>query len=44
MGKKRKKEKMEAPGTMVLAIVFLSWFILVYFVQWAALRGNWFVN
>ena len=34
-------EKMEAPGSFVLAIVFLIWFIIIYFVQWAALSDSW---
>ncbi|MDH5655005.1 MAG: hypothetical protein OEZ34_03800 [Spirochaetia bacterium] len=37
-------EKMEAPGSLVLAIIFLVWFVVVYATQWAALTKNWFVN
>ena len=38
------KEKMETPGSFVLAIIFLIWFVVVYFTQWFALTKNWFVN
>lgn len=37
------KEKMEAPGSFVLGMIFLAWFVVVYFVQWAALSRNWIV-
>ncbi len=33
--------KMHAPGTFVLALIFLLWFIVIYFVQWFALWDNW---
>ena len=35
--------KIHAPGSLVLALIFLGWFILVYFVQWTALWKNWLV-
>ena len=36
-------EKMHAPGSFVLGVIFLAWFVLVYFTQWAALWKNWIV-
>lgn len=35
--------KMHAPGSFVLALIFLGWFAAAYFVQWAALAKNWIV-
>ena len=29
------------PGTMTLGIIFLLWFVLIYFVHWFVLWGNW---
>jgi hypothetical protein len=37
------KEKMHAPGSFVLALIFLAWFMVVYFTQWLALSKNWTV-
>jgi hypothetical protein len=37
------KEKMHAPGSFVLALIFLAWFAVVYFTQWIALSKNWVV-
>jgi len=37
------KEKMHAPGSFVLALIFLAWFAIVYFTQWLALSKNWTV-
>lgn len=37
------KEKMHAPGSFVLALIFLAWFAVVYFTQWIALSKNWIV-
>ncbi len=37
------KEKMHAPGSFVLGLIFLVWFIVAYFTQWAALARNWIV-
>jgi hypothetical protein len=37
------KEKMHAPGSFVLALIFLAWFAIVYFTQWIALSKNWVV-
>lgn len=37
------KEKMHAPGSFVLALIFLAWFAIVYFTQWIALSKNWIV-
>ena len=37
------KEKMHAPGSFVLALIFFAWFVVVYFFQWAALAKNWIV-
>ncbi len=34
----------EAPGTFVLAIVFLIFFILFYFLNWKWLAGIWHVG
>jgi len=39
----KEKEKMHTPGSFVLGLIFLGWFVLVYFVQWAALAQNWVI-
>lgn len=31
----------EAPGTLVLALVFLAWFILAFVVAWSSLGQAW---
>lgn len=41
--KSNEKEKMHAPGSFVLALIFLAWFAIVYFTQWIALSKNWIV-
>ena len=37
------ENKMHTPGSFVLALIFLTWFVVAYFVQWAALSQNWVV-
>lgn len=37
------KKKFETPGSFVLAMIFLAWFVLAYFFQWAALQQNWVI-
>lgn len=34
-------KKFHAPGSFVLALIFLAWFIIVYFTQWIALSNLW---
>jgi len=36
-------DEVKTPGSFTLAIIFLVWFIIAYFVQWAALWDNWAV-
>ncbi len=36
-------KKSHAPGSFVLALIFLAWFIIAYFFQWSALAKNWIV-
>jgi len=38
------EEEVKTPGTVVLAVIFLIWFIIIYFVQWLALGDLWNVN
>jgi len=38
------QEKLHAPGSLVLGIIFLLWFIIIYFVQWMALSKTWLIN
>ena len=35
--------KMHAPGSFTLALIFLAWFVLAYVVQWMALGENWYI-
>ncbi len=35
---------MHAPGSFVIAIIFLAWCAIVYVTQWAALANNWYVK
>lgn len=42
MARKQKEEsKMQAPGTLVLAFIFLAWFIALYLLQVALIAGRW---
>ncbi len=42
MAKKAEKHKgFEAPGTFVLALLFLGWFILMFIVAWFSLGRLW---
>ncbi|MDH4129386.1 MAG: hypothetical protein OEV44_11555 [Spirochaetota bacterium] len=38
------EKEIKTPGTFVLAIIFLVWFIVIYFVQWLALSDVWNLN
>jgi len=40
----KEKKKFVAPGSFVLALIFMAWFAIVYFTQWAALSENWYVR
>ena len=35
------KGKMHAPGTLVLVLIFLAWFVLLYLEQWGLLASKW---
>ena len=37
-------KKFKAPGSFVLGVIFLAWFVIVYVTQWMALSTNWFVR
>jgi hypothetical protein len=43
MSDTKQDQKFHAPGSLVLAFIFLAWFIVAYFVQWSALAKNWIV-
>ncbi len=34
----------EAPGTLVLVLVFLAWFVLAFIVAWSSLGRAWPVH
>ena len=45
MAKKVEKHSgFEAPGTLVLALVFLAWFVLMFVVAWLSLARLWPVS
>jgi hypothetical protein len=35
------KGKMHAPGTLVIAFIFLAWFVVFYIFQWGLLASKW---
>lgn len=41
MARESKKRKIETPGTVVLAFIFLAWFLVMYFLGWVGLSGVW---
>ena len=43
MSDNKDDDKMVAPGSFVLALIFLAWFAVVYATQWVALSQNWIV-
>jgi cytochrome c oxidase subunit 1 len=40
----RNKGGFETPGTLVLAIIFLIWFLVFYFANWVILSRLWEVS
>ena len=37
----KEKDKIHAPGTLVLVFIFLGWFVTLYFLNWSALSKIW---